>query len=313
MSQPDVVFTEPGVGGLVSTPFSWGNLMTDYDNDGDTDIVTHGGLDVGPFVEASNPGVIMQNDGYANFSYDLDALAESTNHAQRNVQGIAAGDLNNDGFVDIVSVSSLNIDEPLPLIPYEKQWGSDLDNIASIFPSFTPTEEGTFIYNELEPSEGTLSVEINSADNGNRWASIELLGSKGLTSKGKVNRDGIGAIVSFTPRGEKTVMTPVLGGGGYASQDSLIVNVGLKHARKGTVDVLWPGGTRNRLYGVRHNEHVVIPEIPCSYDSHMKPRKYKRCVRQSLKELRKQGLINKRESRRLMLSAMHAFHHESRN
>lgn len=31
------VFTDPGVGDLVATPFSWGASMFDYDNDGCTE------------------------------------------------------------------------------------------------------------------------------------------------------------------------------------------------------------------------------------------------------------------------------------
>lgn len=309
LAQADGTFSDPGVGDLVSTPFSWGNVMTDYDNDGDLDLVTQGGLDVGPFIEASNPGVIMQNDGDAHFVYDQDALSLSTNHSRRNVQGLAAGDLNQDGFVDLVSVSSLDMPEPLPLVPYPLPWGSDLDATASIFPSFTtPTPEGTFSYNGMEPAEGSLSVEISNADNGNHWTSVELVGAKGLIAHGKVNRDGIGAIVKFKPEHGEEIMKPVLGGGSYASQDSLVANLGMAKSEEGTLEVLWPGGVKNRLYDVQASEHIVFPEIPCSYENaEHKQGKYQQCVTQALHSLRKQGVIDEKQSQRFLISAIKAY------
>ncbi|NEO96834.1 MAG: VCBS repeat-containing protein, partial [Moorea sp. SIO3G5] len=69
LGQADGSFTDPGVGELVTTPFGWGTSTTDYDNDGDTDIIFHGGLDFSSRVDASNPGVILENDGTGNFTY----------------------------------------------------------------------------------------------------------------------------------------------------------------------------------------------------------------------------------------------------
>ncbi|HHH44592.1 MAG TPA: CRTAC1 family protein, partial [Gammaproteobacteria bacterium] len=309
LGRSDGSFSDPGVGALRATPFGWGGIMADYDNDGDTDIIYQGGLDVGPFVEASNPGVVLRNNGGADFRYDQEALAKSTNHSRRNVQGVAGGDLNNDGFVDVVSVSSFDLPEPLPLVPYNVDYGSVNDASAFFFPSFTPVSATEFVWNGMEPADGSLSVEINSADNGNHWASVRLMGTVGLTSRGRANRDAIGAVVRFTPKGGDTVMRPVLGGASYASQDSLVVNLGLGDAHRGTVDVLWPGGVRNRFYGLRASEQLVLPEIPCSYDADWSSRhRYRHCVARALKELRHAGKLPRGLAKRLMKSAMRAFH-----
>lgn len=308
LGRSDGSFSDPGVGALLATPFGWGGIMTDYDNDGDTDIIYQGGLDVGPFVEASNPGVVLRNNGAAGFEYDLDALAGSTNHSRRNVQGVAGGDLNNDGFVDIVSVSSFDIPEPLPLVPYHVDYGSANDASAFFFPSFTPVSSSEFVWNGMEPVDGSLSVEISSAGNGNHWASVHLMGTVGLTSRGRVNRDAIGAVVRFTPEGGKPVMRPVLGGASYASQDSLVVNLGMADAHKGMLDVLWPGGVRNRFYGLHASEQLVLPEIPCSYDADWNSRhSYRHCVTRALKELTRAGKLGHGLGKRLMKSAIRAF------
>ena len=308
LGQAGGTFTDPGVGQLISTVFGWGVVALDYDNDGDADIMYYGGLDTGPYVDKSNPGIVLRNDGQANFSYDLNALAGSTNHSRRNPQGVAAGDLNMDGFVDVVTVSNFDLPESFPLVQYPILFGSPVDATAFYFPSFTPTGPGEFVWSGLRPVDGTVTVEINSADNGNHWASVKLMGTVGMLRGAKANRDGIGAVVSFTPRRGDTVMYPVVGGASYGSQDSLPINLGLGKAHRGMVEILWPGGTRNRFYGLRASERLVLPEIPCSYDGAWTSKhEYKRCVKKALKELSRAGVITKRLKRRLMKSAMRAY------
>ncbi|NEO47785.1 MAG: CRTAC1 family protein [Moorea sp. SIO4A3] len=309
LGQADGSFTDPGVGELVTTPFGWGTSTTDYDNDGDTDIIFHGALDFGRFVDASNPGVILENDGAGNFTYDANALATSTNHIRRNVQGVAVGDLNHDGFSDIVSVSNFDSPEPIPLQPYSVTYGSPFDETALFVPTFVPTENpGEFVWSGLELPDGTLSVEINSGDNGNGWVEVQGIGTVGLTPDGHVNRDGIGAVFFFTPDNGQTVMQPILGGSSYASQDSLAANFGLGSSLQGTLEVLWPGGVRNRLYNVRNFERLLFPEIPCSFDGYWSNQlEYETCVDTALTDLVNTGVLPRQQVSRFFESAIRAF------
>lgn len=307
LRQADGSYTDPGVGALNSTPFSWGSGATDYDNDGDPDIIFHGGLDVGPFVEASNAGTFLRNQGCnADFVHDQDALS-GTDHQRRNVQGVAIGDLDNDGFADVVSVSNFDAPEPTPLVPYGVDYDSTFD-AAAIVPTFAPT--GTpfeFVYTGIEVEDGTLSVELNSADNGNNWVQVHTLGAVGLTSNGVVNRDGIGATVTLTPHNGASATSGVHSGGTYASDHSRTLGFGLGSASFARVDVTWPGGVKNRLYGAYDGETIVFPEIPCSIDAGGSFNTYRKCVNRSLKDLRNAGAITNLQRKRFRFSAIIAW------
>ena len=315
LGQSGGTFTDPGVGALVTTPTGWGAAMADYDNDGDSDIVYHGGWEFTIFWDESNPGVLLENQGCsASFTWDRAALAGSTNHLDRNVEGLATGDLDNDGFVDIVTVASFDVGPGTPRLPlFGVPLGSPFDEVATFIFAAQPTEDPlVWAWQGYTRNPGTLSVEINSG-NSNNWAAFDLVGTRGLVanqhSSGRVNRDAIGAIVRFTPQGGPSTLNPVLGGSGYASQNSLRVQVGLGSATRGTVEVIWPGGVKNRLYDVLASERLVLPEIPCGFDSATSRKDYAKCVKESLKDLRHPhvGLLTHQEADRLEQSALRAY------
>lgn len=317
LGQSDGTFADPGVGALVTTPTGWGAAMADYDNDGDTDIIYHGGWEYPLFWDESNPGVILNNqECSASFIWDNSALAGSTNHVDRNVEGLATGDFNEDGFVDVVTVSSFDVPPGTFRIPlFSYPLGSPFDAVAAsgFVPAAVPTADfNTFFWLGLPRVPGTLSVEINGG-NANSAVAFDLLGTVGLVdnqvSTGRVNRDAIGAIVRFTPAGGPSSLIPVLGGSSYASQNSLTVSAGLGAAATGTVDVQWPGGVRNRLYDVAASERVLLPEIPCSYDAPVSRIDYEKCVKESLKDLRHPhaDVLTHAQADRLEASALRAY------
>ena len=140
-----------------------------------------------------------------------------------------------------------------------------------------------------------------------------MVGGVRFRSFGGMDGGGIGAVVSFTPRRGATVIAPIVSGASYGSSHSQTAHFGLGNAKRGTVDILWPGGTRNRLYGVRDGSVVTFPEIPCSYDgSWPSAGAYARCVKKALATLQSAGLVGSQQRGRLASSAMRAFHEHRR-
>ena len=299
-------FADPGVGPLQATTFGWGTTIADYDNDADSDILVHGGLYFGQVAQGA-PAALLENDGSGIFDRDAIAFAGSTDHETRTVQGVAMGDLDGNGFVDVVTVSNFDVD-PAEQVFYNHNWGSPFDGgrYGQVFEPVFPAPGNPF-YNGFTFFEGTLSVELNSG-NDNHWAKVSTLGTVGFTPGGTVNRDGIGAVVRFETASGVSVLRPVLGGSSYASQDALEGVFGLGDEHHGVVEVLWPGGVRNRLYGVYAGEEVTFPEIPCSFDGAWdNPGQYVRCVRRSLRDLRRTGVIDRHQRTRFFLSALYAY------
>ncbi|MCH9684495.1 MAG: VCBS repeat-containing protein [Deltaproteobacteria bacterium] len=306
LGRGDGTFEDVGLGPeLVGTPFGWGNAALDYDNDGDQDVVFIGGLDQLLVNQSDNPGALLSNQGCtASFSARNSAIP--TDYTRHNVQGLAAGDFDGDGFTDFATASNLRLPDDLPMQTGQPV-GGPFDATAAFFAAFAPTDATLAFWRWLgvEYGEGELTIEMNSGDNGNHWVSMTPVGTVGLTPGSITNRDGIGAVALVTPEGGHTVMRPVHVGN-YTSAHAREGNFGLGAAPFASIEMRWQGGVRNKLFGVGHGEAVTFPEIPCSFDGSYGPGEYAQCLQSALHDIHQAGLISHFGKLRFFVSGMFA-------
>ncbi|HEX8067871.1 MAG TPA: CRTAC1 family protein [Thermoleophilaceae bacterium] len=319
-------FADRGVGDRVkASTFGWGTSTIDYDNDGCTDVVYVGGLDIPTLVERSNPGTLLRNvcGGEAGrFETDQASYPPTDDKIRNQHMGLATADLDGNGAQDLVEVSAERIPDYVPARAYDDVWGAPSDAAAAYFVRMVPSdpkrplwpatrsdyntpEQWTFAGWSAEP--GRLSVEVNSG-NSNNWVKVRTVGARGTIKAGRVNRDGIGALVRVTPAGGRPASVPVLGGSSFLSQHDRTLGFGLGSSHAATVEVVWPNGVRNRLYGVNASETVVFPEIPCAFQRRVRDRRrYVRCVTRALAAEQKARLIGREERVRFKRSALRAY------
>ncbi len=98
--------------GLSDWEIGWGASPLDWDNDGDMDLFFAGNYAEAPgeeFLILDNPGRLFLNDGQANFQESAKEFGLINLHPDGGFQyahGVAVGDLNNDGYTDIVIANS---------------------------------------------------------------------------------------------------------------------------------------------------------------------------------------------------------------
>ncbi len=298
LSNGNGTFSDPGVGDIIATPFGWGTVAEDLDNDGDTDIAYIGGLETPTTIVSDNPGTILLNDGNANF-YVTNNYSMGLRELRRNSHGFASGDLNGDGFVDLVSASPLTIPENIDFMPPAIAFGSFFDPTAVTFHMMDRLPGGLVAWNGNMPLDGNLAVDINHGNNKFRSIAVNVVGTIGITDAGKVNRDGYGAIVSFTPKDGETAMKPVTGGNSHQSQSSHTLHFGLGNSKKATIDILWPGGIQNRMAWAHKGDTVTFPEIPCAPDGGLSRKDFRKCVKNSLHTLIVSDVVDQKTAKRL--------------
>ncbi len=248
--------------GIAAYDFGFGATFFDFENDGDQDLywlgstMGRGGGPDGHIFPAS--GRMLRGDNTGVFEditvrarlldithVSYDGLEEAPTHrtpaaleARRidrqnheNGKGLAHGDLNGDGFVDLIGTNSSG-DIYIPSLP-----GAPAATAART---------------------GPLFVWINGNE-GNHWLTLRLKGRMAVDGTGS-NADGIGARVYLTV-GEQAQVQEVRAGSSYLSMDSVDLEFGLGSANKvAKIEILWPSGRTQVIEDVDANQVMTITE-----------------------------------------------------
>jgi hypothetical protein len=98
-------------------------------------------------------------------------------------------------------------------------------------------------------NNGPAVLYRNDGGNHHHWLNVRLSGTKS-------NRDGIGAVVRIGPQSQV-----VHSGGSYCSSSDLALTFGLgSDAVPVTIEIAWPGGTRQKVANVKVDQHLTITE-----------------------------------------------------
>ena len=258
--------------GLAAYDFGFGATFFDYDNDGDQDLywlgstIARGEAPQGNIFPSA--GRMLRSNGQdfeditvrahlldiVGVDYlpvdlgDLPLNIESlriSNQLHENGKGLAHGDLNGDGFVDLIATNSSG------------------DVYVNPAESMAARGQGTQLLPPVRPAPGPVFVWINGGGE-NHWITLRLKGRMGIDGTGS-NSDGVGARVyvkTVPPGGEPRIQVQeVRAGSSYLSMDSIDLEFGVGTALVvDEITVLWPSGRKQVLNDLAVDQVVKITE-----------------------------------------------------
>ena len=170
--------------------------------------------------------------------------------------GAAAGDLDNDGDVDLVVLGRRQI----RLLVNRGDGVFASRRIEA--PGVRPGYEGDVALADLD-RDGSLDLAINAVDGqhlfGNQqrsggWLELSLRGTRS-------NADGLGALVTVAAPGKPALHRQHLGDSGfYKSVSCAPLHIGTGDRAAVNITVAWPSGTTQRLLGLSTSRTLVVAE-----------------------------------------------------
>lgn len=172
---------------------SYGSAFADYDNDGDLDLIVGNG-----FCKDNLKNWLYQNDGEGNFTRTVGVLPDMPSYCSF---GLAWGDINNDGFLDLAIANCQNgKNQPQPVNDLYLNQGNNNHwlNVKLIGTTSNRSAVGAII--RLQTKGGRWQMRQITAQSG-YCGQNSLLAHFGLGSMKKVKR-----LEVWWPSGKKTII-----------------------------------------------------------------------------------------------------------
>jgi len=244
-----------------STVSAMGADAKDFDNDGFTDIFYNNLM--------RQSWALFRNQRGRLFRYS--SPATKIVQLSENFSGWGGGfvDYNNDGWKDIFSangdVDNLTAGSPQHDTMFENVDGKEFKDVSqSLGEDFLRTgyQRGS-AFADLN-NDGFMDVVVtslnqkprillNSADNGNHWLLLKLIGHAS-------NREAIGAKIKVTTASGRTLYNHVTGSVGFLSTSDLRVHFGLGRETSAAIEVQWPGGAVQNIKATPADQILTVEE-----------------------------------------------------
>ncbi|MCP4419144.1 MAG: hypothetical protein GY805_21220 [Chloroflexi bacterium] len=233
-----------------------GLATSDYDNDGDFDF----------YFSNAGPMTLLQNRGDGTFT---DVAAQAGVDLPENIAWAAtAFDYDNDGWQDLyLAVMTTANHSEMPTNPLFHNNGDG---------TFTRVRSGSGAA-DVGPTMGIATADFDNdgwvdllignkddgysllrnqtgAQSGNRWFSLELVGS------GPINRDAVGARVTVRTADGTLQTREVQNGGSLGAGNELRLHFGVETAVNITeLTIIWPNGRIQQFQNIPTNQRVTFP------------------------------------------------------
>lgn len=231
----DGTFSEVGaIAGLDDNSQSWTTAFEDFDNDGDMDAFV---------INHDFRNRLFRNNGDGTFTDVISTSGIDT--IGLDAFENAAGDFNNDGFIDLFSE-----------LTTELYLGhGDLTFTGQDAPS-PPGAVADLNDDGFLDVTKNGQVWLNAGNDENHWLKVIPFGLVG-------NRNGIGArITIFGDWGVQ--IREVRSGQGYSPMQTLIVHFGLGHSTTvDSIEIRWPSGIVTMLHDPHGDTAYLVPEVTC--------------------------------------------------